>query len=599
MRFSHMRRDDAAGGETRSARIAYPKRAQLGSGGAKHSRQCPPHVPDVHSKIRSLARAGAGRAIAALAGGVRPRRLPRPACRRAPERIPRRRVGAAAWLTGFTGSAGAAVILAESAHVFVDGRYTLQVKAQTDPDVFAPKASSRRRRTNGCATISQGHAPRLRSLAAHRRPRRSGCERPREGRRGTRRRSSATRSTPSATICPRRRSTGDDPSERVRRRDGARQDRGDGRTRSPKGCGQCVLTDPASIAWLFNIRGGDVPTRRWRSPSPSSPPRARTSSSSTRASCPMSTEAYLDPAAQPCARPAPIGERLRRSARRARRDRPRSGADRRTAADCFEDAGGDDRVDASRSGSLAARDQERRRDRRAHAPRTGATAPRWSTFLAWLDSTEPGSLDEIAVADSSKSCRRRPARNRRCRCRTSPSTRFPAPARTAPSSTTVSPTRPTGQLGRGELYLVDSGAQYEDGTTDITRTVAIGTPTEEMRGALHARAQGHDRDLACALSRRARAASTSTCSPAIRAVERRPRLRPWHRPRRRLLSRVHEGPQRIAKRASQKLLPGMIVSNEPGYYKTGALRHPHRKPDRRDQAKAIENGDMPCSASKR
>ena len=134
------------------------------------------------------------------------------------------------------------------------------------------------------------------------------------------------------------------------------------------------------------------------------------------------------------------------------------------------------------------------------------------------------------------------------------------------------PTRRTNRrIAPGELFLVDSGAQYVDGTTDITRTVAFGAPIAEHAGPLHPRA----------------ARATSPWRP--RASRRAPpawRWTPWrgaplweagldydHGTGHGVGSylSVHEGPQRIAKASSpQALLPGMIVSNEPGYYKTGA-----------------------------
>jgi Xaa-Pro aminopeptidase len=134
--------------------------------------------------------------------------------------------------------------------------------------------------------------------------------------------------------------------------------------------------------------------------------------------------------------------------------------------------------------------------------------------------------------------------------------------------------RPTKRLAkhleRGSLLLVDSGAQYLDGTTDVTRTVAIGTPSHEMRERFTLVLQGH---LALA---RVRFPSGTTGS-ALDALARVP-----------LWARgldfdhgtghgvgsylgVHEGPQRISKLPnSVALKPGMIVSNEPGYYKEGA-----------------------------
>ena len=120
------------------------------------------------------------------------------------------------------------------------------------------------------------------------------------------------------------------------------------------------------------------------------------------------------------------------------------------------------------------------------------------------------------------------------------------------------------------LYLVDSGAQYLDGTTDITRTVDRRQADGGDARPLHPRAQGpyrarrgafpqgHHRQparRAGARLRCGRSASTTTTAPAMASAA---------------ILGVHEGPQRISKVPNRVALePGMIVSNEPGYYKTG------------------------------
>ncbi len=125
-------------------------------------------------------------------------------------------------------------------------------------------------------------------------------------------------------------------------------------------------------------------------------------------------------------------------------------------------------------------------------------------------------------------------------------------------------------LQPGSLYLVDSGGQYRDGTTDITRTVAIGTPSPEMRDRFTRVLKGH---IALASAR----FPVGTTGSQLDALAR------YHLWQAGLdydhgtghgvgayLS-VHEGPHRISKMANNVALqPGMIVSNEPGYYKTGA-----------------------------
>jgi Xaa-Pro aminopeptidase len=125
------------------------------------------------------------------------------------------------------------------------------------------------------------------------------------------------------------------------------------------------------------------------------------------------------------------------------------------------------------------------------------------------------------------------------------------------------------RIEKGQLFLIDSGGQYEDGTTDVTRTVAVGQPTAEMRDRFTRVLKGH---IAVATAR----FPAGTTGAQIDSFARRPLwdvgLDYGHGTGHGVgtyLS-VHEGPQSISTRGTaQALLPGMICSNEPGYYKTG------------------------------
>jgi Xaa-Pro aminopeptidase len=125
-------------------------------------------------------------------------------------------------------------------------------------------------------------------------------------------------------------------------------------------------------------------------------------------------------------------------------------------------------------------------------------------------------------------------------------------------------------LEPGSLYLVDSGGQYRDGTTDITRTVAIGTPSAEMRDRFTRVLKGH---IALAMARFPAGTTGSQLDALARYALWQAGLDYDHGTGHGVgayLS-VHEGPQRISKMANNVALqPGMIVSNEPGYYKTDA-----------------------------
>jgi Xaa-Pro aminopeptidase len=125
------------------------------------------------------------------------------------------------------------------------------------------------------------------------------------------------------------------------------------------------------------------------------------------------------------------------------------------------------------------------------------------------------------------------------------------------------------QIHKNEIFLIDSGAQYPDGTTDVTRTVIVGAPTPEMRDRFTRVLKGH---ISLATLR----FPDGTTGAAIDAFARRAL---WdagldydHGTGHGVGSylSVHEGPQNISKKhITQTLKPGMICSNEPGYYKAG------------------------------
>ncbi len=147
-------------------------------------------------------------------------------------------------------------------------------------------------------------------------------------------------------------------------------------------------------------------------------------------------------------------------------------------------------------------------------------------------------------------------------------------------------------IGDGELYLVDSGGQYLDGTTDITRTIVVGTPTEEQRDCYTRVLQGM---IAISQARFPRGLTGRDIDALARAALWRAGLDYDHGTGHGVgayLS-VHEGPQRISRMTDVKLEPGMILSNEPGYYKPEAfgirienlivVREAEKIGDKRDQ----------------
>ncbi|MDP9102729.1 MAG: aminopeptidase P family protein, partial [Pseudomonadota bacterium] len=132
------------------------------------------------------------------------------------------------------------------------------------------------------------------------------------------------------------------------------------------------------------------------------------------------------------------------------------------------------------------------------------------------------------------------------------------------------PTRASNlRVQKGQLLLVDSGGQYLDGTTDVTRTVAIGEPTQEMRERFTLVLKGH---IALGAARFPVGTTGSSLDPLARAALWAHGFDYDHGTGHGVGSYlgVHEGPHRIAKAPNTVALqPGMIVSNEPGYYKVG------------------------------
>ncbi len=187
-------------------------------------------------------------------------------------------------------------------------------------------------------------------------------------------------------------------------------------------------------------------------------------------------------------------------------------------------------------------------------------------FLAWLDREAPGGkLTEIDAVEALESFRRDTGKLK--------DVSFPTIAGAGPNGAIVHyrVTRASNRrIGANELFLVDSGAQYEDGTTDITRTVIVGTPSDEMRDRFTRVLKGHIAIATRGVSRRhqRRAARSAWRGVSLWQAG----LDFDHGTGHGVGSylSVHEGPARISKLGTVALKRGMILSNEPGYYKTGA-----------------------------
>jgi Xaa-Pro aminopeptidase len=201
----------------------------------------------------------------------------------------------------------------------------------------------------------------------------------------------------------------------------------------------------------------------------------------------------------------------------------------------------------------------------AHAAqvRDGAAMVR---FLAWFDREAPrGQLTEIAAVEALESFRRDTGLLK--------DVSFPSISGTGPNGAIVhyrvthGSNRP---IRDGDLFLIDSGGQYEDGTTDITRTIAVGTPTEEMRTRFTQVLKGH---IAIARAVFPDGVTGGQLDTLARQYLWQAGVDFEHGTGHGVGSylSVHEGPARIAKMGSVPLRRGMILSNEPGYYKAGAF----------------------------
>lgn len=186
-------------------------------------------------------------------------------------------------------------------------------------------------------------------------------------------------------------------------------------------------------------------------------------------------------------------------------------------------------------------------------------------FLCWIDQLQDAELpDEVEIAAKLESFRKRSEDYR--------GASFATIAGTGPNGAIVHYRALEGncrRLAKDDVLLLDSGGQYPSGTTDITRTIARGRPPQEFREHFTRVLKGH-----IALATAVFPAGTSGVQLDVLA-----RLPLWqagldydHGTGHGVGSYlcVHEGPQRISKKGSDVALrPGMILSNEPGYYLAG------------------------------
>ncbi len=467
-----------------------------------------------------------------------------------------------AWLTGFTGSAGLAIVLADEAALFVDGRYTLQAPEQVD--------------TGTITVVPLTDATPEAWLGTHLKPGQTLAYDPwlhtPDGvarlERAALKAGASLRSVPDNLVDAGWAGRPRPPAGRV----AAHPDDLAGETAPEKldriravlaegAIDGLVISDPHNLAWAFNLRGADIPHTPLALGYALVPREGRAALYLTLQAIDADLRTALEPLADLRPRNA-FAEDLAgfcRNAARVRLDAATGAAalkDRVEAAGGVADLGADP-ITAMKAVKNAA---EIAGTRAAHH-RDGLAVTR---FLAWLDRAAAEGVSEIAAVEALEDFRRESGGLR--------DVSFPTISGSGPNGAIVHyrVTRATDRTAQpGELFLIDSGAQYADGTTDITRTVAVGTPTEEMRDRFTRVLKGH-----IAIARAV--FPEGTTGAQIDALA---RMSLWEAGLDydhgtghgvgAFLS-VHEGPQRIAKTGTVPLKPGMILSNEPGYYRSHA-----------------------------
>ncbi len=494
------------------------------------------------------------------------------------------------WASGFSGSAGAAIVFLDKAVIFVDGRYTLQVRQQVDdkhylyadlvetpPDQWLAE--------NAAKGAAVGYDPMLHTKAGVERLEKAAATRgftlvaldrnPIDA---------AWRDQPARPLSPAKphgldlagRSSADKRAEIAAALQKA-------------GADATLITAPPSIAWLFNIRGADVT----RTPLPLGRALVAKDGRATLFLAPEKVGNEL---------PAFLGDEVdiraeadvEAALERLGREKKRVAVDPALApmkyVKTLIEAGASvvDLADPCALPRAMKNDIELAGTRAAHI-RDGA---RVTEFLCWIATkAQDGSVDEIAAAKKLEAFRAATGKLVDLSFDTiSGAGENGAVVHYKVSTTTAR------RLNPGELFLIDSGAQYQDGTTDITRTVPIGKPSQEMRERFTLVLKGH---IALATAR----FPAGTTGHQLDALARRPLWEAGldydHGTGHGVGSflGVHEGPQRIAKVANtQALKPGMILSNEPGYYKTGAYGIRIENLIVVTEPQAVDGGERPMMA---
>ena len=466
-----------------------------------------------------------------------------------------------AWLTGFTGSAGLAIVLPNEAALFVDGRYTLQAGKQVDrkawavePLVEPPPESWLTKHLKPGDRL--GFDPWLHTSSAAERLA-AACTK-------TGAELVAVDSNPVDAIWTERpqpplapvaihgpQFSGETEADKLNRI----------RSEIDKlGVDALVFSDSHAVAWTFNIRGADVA----HTPLPLSyalvPKDGRPTVFIDHRKLTNATRDHLEQSAEVREPDALAGE-LAALAKAG----GSIALDNATAADALTrliSAAGGKAVRGSDPVALLKamkNPTEIAGTRTAHRRDAVALA----RFLAWVAREAPkGRLTEIDAVEALETFRRDTGALK--------DVSFPTIAGTGPNGAIVH-YRVTRKSNRrivpGDLLLVDSGAQYEDGTTAVTRTIAVGEPTGEMRDRFTRVLRGH---IAIASAVFPDGTTGAQLDTLARQFLWQAGIDFEHGTGHGVGSylSVHEGPARISKLGTTPLKRGMILSNEPGYYKT-------------------------------
>lgn len=467
-----------------------------------------------------------------------------------------------AWLTGFQGSAGSAVVLPEEAAIFVDGRYTLQVREQVDGTHWQYESVPQ---TSIAAWLKDhagqgariGYDPWLHTRAWVKQATEALADR------GAK--LVAVDTNPVDAVWP----------DRPPRSDAKLVVHGDkfaGQSAAEKRAAMAdwlvskkadaaVLSALDSIAWTFNIRGKDVE-------------RTPVALAYAIVHADATADLYVAPEKmdEAVAKHLGNGVRVHDAVNFAAALEDFAGktvvADpERAVAAIFNglDAGGATVLSLRDPAVLpkAIKNATEIAGHKAAQARDGAALSR---FLHWIAVEAPkGGLTELSASDRLEAFRKDTGLLE--------DLSFDTISGAGPNGAVVhyrAEEKTNRPIELNSLYLVDSGGQYRDGTTDVTRTLAIGTPTEEMRRRFTLVLKGHIALARAVFPKGTRGGQLDALARQYLWAEGLDYAHGTGHGVGSFLS-VHEGPQRIATfgGGDEPLAAGMILSNEPGYYKTG------------------------------